>query len=258
MYLIKFGGSVITEKSNENAVFKESLMNDLAKSLSSAGKQYLIVHGAGSFGHVLAKKYQLNKGFHTRSQRIGFGLTQTKVQELNMYVLRSLQQQGLPAVSIPPHATFLFDNHQVHNFKKDVYEQYLSEGYVPVTYGDVILDKSQGFSICSGDTLILLLATKFQPDKVIFVVDEDGLFDDNPKKNPNARLIAHATSETLQKITTKKDDHADVTGGMQGKIDTILQIANQNIDVMLLNGNKPGRLYDALVGNETTSTLIQR
>jgi len=54
MYLIKFGGSVITEKSNRDAVFKKSIMDKLAKSLASAGKEYIIVHGAGSFGHVLA------------------------------------------------------------------------------------------------------------------------------------------------------------------------------------------------------------
>ena len=122
MYLIKFGGSVITEKSNEKAVFKESLMSDIAKSLSAAGKQYLIVHGAGSFGHVLAKKFKLNHGFHEDIQRMGFSLTQTKVQELNMYVLRSLQKNGLPAVSIPPHASFTFDNHRVHDFKEDMYK----------------------------------------------------------------------------------------------------------------------------------------
>ena len=169
-----------------------------------------------------------------------------------------MQKQGLPAVSIPPHATFMFDNHQVHQFQGALYRQYLSYGYIPVTYGDVILDKTQGFSICSGDTLILLLAAKFHPEKVIFVIDEDGLYEDNPKKNPDAAFIHQVTSDKLRAITTKHDDHADVTGGMQGKIDTILQITQQNIDVMLLNGNKPDRLYDSLVGNETTSTLIQR
>ena len=39
MYLIKFGGSVITEKSNNNAIFKKSVMDKLAKSLASAGKE---------------------------------------------------------------------------------------------------------------------------------------------------------------------------------------------------------------------------
>ena len=258
MYLIKFGGSVITEKSNRNAVFKKSVMDKLAKSLASAGKEYIIVHGAGSFGHVLAKEHNLNNGFQSDKQRIGFSMTQTKVQQLNTFVLQSLQKQGLPTVSIPPHATISLNNHVENEFKKEIYNKYLSKGFIPVTYGDVVLDKKLGFSICSGDLLIESLSESFKPEKVIFVMDEDGLYKENPKMNSNAAFIDHIYSEELKSLNTKLDDHADVTGGMQGKIKTILQITNNNIDVLLLNGNKPDRLYDAIVGNETKYTLIQR
>ena len=95
MYILKFGGSVITEKSTEKCIFKNRVVDELVKSLALAGKKYIIVHGAGSFGHVIAKKYNLNKGFLSNKQQIGFALTQAKVQQLNTLFLQSLHNFGL-------------------------------------------------------------------------------------------------------------------------------------------------------------------
>ena len=71
-----------------------------------------------------------------------------------------------------------------------------------------------------------------------------------------AKLIKSATKAELEELTTSKDPHADVTGGMGGKIDTIKNITKKGVDVVLLNGNKPDRLYNVLVGEDTTSTII--
>ena len=43
---------------------------------------------------------------------------------------------------------------------------------------------------------------------------------------------------------------------MKGKIETIKNIANLGIDIVLLNGNIDNRLYDTLIGKETKCTLI--
>jgi isopentenyl phosphate kinase len=258
MYLVKFGGSVITEKSNTDPVFKHALMDKLAESLKKAEKEYIIVHGAGSFGHILAKTYHLNDGFQQEEQRFGYAKTQTLVQQLNLFMLKAIQKQGIPAVSIPPHATIVLDNHHCPFFQKDIYERYHKRGFTPVTYGDVVLDHTLGFSICSGDLLMVALAEAFRFEKVIYVIDEDGLYWENPKKNPDAEFIEQIASQDLGSLNTSLDDHADVTGGMRGKIETISRISETDVDVLLLNGNKPGRLYDVLVGKETTATFVYR
>jgi len=43
---------------------------------------------------------------------------------------------------------------------------------------------------------------------------------------------------------------------MGGKIETIKNIAKLGIDTVLLNGNKPDRLFNVLKGKDTTSTTI--
>jgi len=255
MYIIKLGGSIITDKSKENC-YKKEIVDNLVKAIKKANKKTIIIHGAGSFGHIIADKYRLNDGHKSSNQLIGFSLTHGMVQKLNSLVLDSFHSNGISAVSIPPHSSLLLDNHNPIWFDYEIFKKYLDMNFTPLTFGDVALDKRLGFSICSGDLLMLLLAENLKPEKTIFVIDEDGFFTSNPKKDTNARLIESVTKDQLDEYTTLKDGHADVTGGMKGKIETIKKITGLGIDTILLNGNKPDRLFKVLNGEKTKATII--
>jgi isopentenyl phosphate kinase len=137
-----------------------------------------------------------------------------------------------------------------------LFADYLERKLIPVTFGDVVLDKKLGFSICSGDLLVEILAKYFKPEKVIFVIDEDGLYTSNPKIDKKAKLIEKTTFKKLREFSTSLDKHADVTGGMGGKIGIIANISKLGIETVLINGNKNERLFDVLVGKETKSTIV--
>lgn len=255
MYIIKLGGSVITDKSKKQT-FKQTIMDNLSAEIKKANKKNIIVHGAGSFGHIFAEKYELNKGFFREDQIQGFSLTHEMVQSLNNLVLKSLCDFKIPAVSISPHSIIKLNDHKIEKVDWEIFNDYLNKGFTPITFGDVVLDNKIGFSICSGDLLVLALSEYFKPEKVIFVIDEEGLYSSNPKIDKKAEFIDSITSENLMKLSTIKDKHADVTGGMGGKINTILKIAKLGIPTILLNGNKPNRLYKVLVEKETKKTII--
>ena len=70
MFIVKFGGSVITEKAKD-CCFRQEIMDDLATQVKRAGKEMILVHGAGSFGHILAKQYDLNSGFKKKKPAAG-------------------------------------------------------------------------------------------------------------------------------------------------------------------------------------------
>jgi len=195
-------------------------------------------------------------GYKRLEQLKGFSVTHEKVQTLNSLVLKSLQKVSIPAVSISPHSTIKLNDHKLEKMNYEIFEEYLEKKFIPVTFGDVVLDKTLGFSICSGDLLVQALAKHFKPEKVIFVVDEDGLYTSNPKIDKNAKLLQKTTINDLEKLATTLDSHADVTGGMQGKIENIKKITELGINTILLNGNKADRLYRVLVGEETKSTTV--
>lgn len=255
MFIIKLGGSVITNKAKE-CYFKQDVVDRLAVEIKKANKQVILIHGAGSFGHIIAKQYRLNNGFKQKKQIKGFAITQAMVQHLNSLVISSLHNHDIPAVSIPPHAILSLSNHKLTRMNYTIFEQYLDLGFTPVSFGDVALDTRLGFSICSGDLLLQVLAVEFKPEKIIFVLDEDGLYSANPKTNKNAIFIEKVTRKDLEKLTTRVDAHADVTEGMKGKLHTIKQIAREGVDTILLNGNIHNRLYDILKGKKVRSTIV--
>ncbi|UCD14010.1 MAG: isopentenyl phosphate kinase family protein [Thermoplasmatales archaeon] len=255
MFIVKLGGSVITDKSKKY-FFKRQVMKRLSSELKKANKETLLVHGAGSFGHILAKEHMLNQGYKSNKQLQGFSLTHAMVQKLNSLVLESLHDRGIAAVSIPPHAILKLDDHKPVKMDYNIFREYLDRGFTPLTFGDVVLDGKLGFSICSGDLLLQMLAEHFKPEKVIFVIDEDGLYTSNPKMDKNAKFIEKSTVSELEALTTSSNAYDDVTKGMEGKIETIKHIVSLEIDTIMLNGNIDNRLYDTLIGKESKHTLI--
>ena len=86
MFIIKFGGSVITNKGRKNT-FEKARIQRLASEISGAGKSTIIVHGAGSFGHILAKEFSLHEGFKSKEQIRALTEVQRDVKKLNLMVL---------------------------------------------------------------------------------------------------------------------------------------------------------------------------
>ena len=54
------------------------------------------MHGAGSFGHVVASEHQLQHGFKERSQIAGLAQVLADVRELDLKVLRALDVENAP------------------------------------------------------------------------------------------------------------------------------------------------------------------
>ena len=255
MILVKLGGSVITDKSKLRT-FKKASCERLARELSTARGQILLVHGAGSYGHIEAKKHELHKGFKKDSQLEHVAAVQRDVRELNLKVLEALIDEGLRAVSVPPAAAATFKDGAITSFEPDVFRRVLDIGLVPVSFGDVVPDESMGFSICSGDLMMEALAKSFEPDLVVFCADVDGVYDRDPKRDKGAKLIPRLDSSSLRALKKTESRHADVTGSIYGKLERMLAISRNCEKCMIVNGNVSGRLGKAIRGEAVVSTEV--
>ena len=251
MILIKLGGSVITNKSKYK-VFNRRCISRLCEEIRSSGKNVMIVHGAGSFGHVLAKEFQLQNGYSNESQIPAVAKVSHDVRTLNTMVMDELIDAGINAVSIPTGACFELDNGELTG-DVSILKDYVELGIVPVMFGDVVLDVNKKFGICSGDKIMETLSSVFLPERVIFVSDIDGLYDADPKTDKNAKLIETVDNAALGRIDTTSET-ADVTGGVRAKMEAMLRMTSPERDCILVNGNVKGRLYDLLTGKEVICT----
>jgi isopentenyl phosphate kinase len=248
MILVKLGGSVITDKTGYRN-FRESETRMLAREISRSGKDVFLVHGAGSFGHVLAHKYTLQNGYVDEKQIPGVTEVMADVRDLNLRVIRTLNQEGIPSVSIPPSAVAELDDGKLVHLETSLFEKYSGLGITPVTFGDICPDRSKGFGICSGDQLMERLAREFRPEKVIFCADVDGIFTSDPNLNAGSKLLPLVTKETLESLP-RTERYLDVTGSIYGKIESMLGLASYAGECIVINGLVEGRLEAALLGEE--------
>jgi isopentenyl phosphate kinase len=251
MLIVKLGGSVITNKKIPYK-FDELATKRLAKEIFDSKKKCVIVHGAGSFGHPLAKKYGLNEGSNGKKKLEGFSLTHSSVRNLNMKVIDVMRSAGIKAVSIPPFPITECSNGKIEKFDCEIFKKALEIGLTPVTFGDVVIDNKKGFCICSGDLLVKELAKKMIPDQAIFATDVDGIYSDLANKI----LIEEATAEDLDEIEIGESGTTDVTHGMKGKVEVIKDIAKMGIQIAVINGKKNKRLYNAMM-NKVSGTRIR-
>lgn len=255
MILVKLGGSVITDKSRLRT-FRKASCERLASELGPARSDgLLVVHGAGSFGHIMAKRHELHKGFKKRSQLEHVAGVQRDVRELNLRVIEALIDNGVSAVSVPPASSSTFDGGAVTAFSRETFSSLLDIGLTPVTFGDVVPDASMGFSICSGDLMMLELARAFRPRLAVFCADVDGVFDRDPKVHKGAELLKSVDESALSRFSGRAVN-ADVTGSMKGKLERMLAIAGHCEKCMILNGNVRGRLESAVRGRKVVSTTV--
>ena len=258
--ILKIGGSVITDKNGELAAQTEAI-NRLAEEIQKANvKNLIIVHGGGSFGHPTAQKYGIKEGLKEDAQKVGFAETHHVMTVLNGLVMDALVWHNIPAISVAPSCCVVTENGRIKHFEDAVLKMLLKMGFVPVLYGDAILDEKLGFTVLSGDQIVSHLARKLGASKIVIGVDTDGLYDADPKLAKNAKLYAHLTLGELEIVKGKLGGStaADVTGGMVGKIAELVSAVEQGIPVAIVNAAKPNRVYKALMGEAVEGTVIEK
>jgi len=136
----------------------------------------------------------------------------------------------------------------------------LEMGFVPVLYGDAVLDSETGFAILSGDQLVSSLAIRLNADRIIIGADVNGLYTADPKVDPSARLIQRITLKELKTLQDKIEGSkaTDVTGGMLGKMLELMPAVKRGIRTMIVNATKPNVVYKALKNEKVVGTIIEK
>ncbi len=175
MIIVKFGGAAITRKDLEctlrNGVFIR-LCHQLADYLKDTKEKCILVLGAGSFGYPFLEKIKNNpeNKFYYVSK------VQYYMTKLIAKASKILIEDGVPSIPI---TSIVFGEEFINHIKK------LVDNFVPVIHGSF----NSNLNVLSGDTQIKEIAKKLNPERIIFVTDVDGVYDKDPKKHPDAKLI---------------------------------------------------------------------
>ena len=108
------------------------------------------------------------------------------------------------------------------------------------------------------DTLSALVAILCQAQGLILLSDIDGLYDDNPATNPQARLIplVEDINEETMRMAKGSSSHVG-TGGMITKLHAAQIATHHGVEMIIANGKNPEILYDILVDNKQVGPLFR-
>lgn len=260
LVFIKIGGSLITDKNKPFSVRERalSIICDEVKKAQASGKQLVVGHGAGSFAHVPAKKYQTHKGILNEESYRGIAEVADVAAQLNRIVIKALLNAGVNAVSISPLSTMVAENHKLQSICTNSIEETLRLGLLPVLYGDQILDTQVGCTIFSTEMVLGYLALHLKEkgyviERMIHCGQTNGVYDENGK------TIEVITPSTIDQYQTAigGSGGTDVTGGMEHKVNETLELAKQGIPGLIIDGIEHGTLSEAIEGKPVLGTRIE-
>jgi isopentenyl phosphate kinase len=145
-------------------------------------------------------------------------------------------------------------NGKLHSWDLSPIKSALDANLVPVVYGDVIFDKDLGGTILSTEDLFVYIAQHLSPTRILLAGDEVGIYQDHVAKT---NVIEEITLHTLLEGSLGGAAGADVTGGMAGKVSTMLDLVQQlpNIEVNIFSGLVNGNVQGAIRGEQLGTIL---
>jgi len=252
--IIKIGGSVITDKKSGKPKINFGNIANIANNLKDFKQPYVLIHGAGSFGHPLAKKTGIDKSVISQTQLLAFAQTQKMQNQLNCLFCDILIKKGIPAFPAQASSHAVLERGRIASMATEAVTGLLRLKMVPVAYGVPAYDRAWGSAILSGDQIAPFIAKQLCAQKIIEVSDVDGIFTANPKTDKNAKLIQNVTLANYKDIEQYLSGSlaADVTGGMKQKYLELVDAAKAGITCQIIHFK---HLKDALAG-KPAGTII--
>lgn len=138
---------------------------------------------------------------------------------------------------------------------RNTFEELLKMGVIPiVNENDTVATHEIEFG--DNDRLSAIVAGLIKADLLILLSDIDGLFTDDPNKNPEASFIELVPEITQELAGMGKETNGTVgTGGMAAKIEAARIATDSGADMVIANAEDTNIIYDILKG-ENKGTLF--
>ncbi len=258
LVLVKLGGSLITDKRGDctpRLEIIERLAREIAAARPRMQERIVLGHGSGSFGHASAARHGVGGGPLTAQARVGVSETRARAAELHALVTSSLLVAGLSPFTWAPSSALMARAGQTSRGDIEPLLAALDFGLLPVTYGDVVLDREWGAAICSTEAVLGYLSSRLRRrghrvSRALWLGVTDGIYD--PEGEPVSRVDRNNVSQVRRMIGEVAG--TDVTGGMLLRLETARALARRGIESWIVDGRVPGRLTAGLLGERMPGT----
>lgn len=242
--VFKFGTNILRNDDKEISLSRiYTFIEDIAK-LKKQGKEPIIVtSGAVGLG---AKRLNVDPSESMSVKQACAAVGQSR--------LMSIYEDGFDKYGFITSQILLTEEDFTHRKKylslHDALNTLIELGTIPVinqndTVSTAELDFYQDafqVSFSDNDKLSALVASELDADLLVVLSDIDGLYDDNPKINPNAKkidVVEKVTDDFNNYIQNALSPTAGGRGGMKTKLEAMKVVTRSGATAVIANGKTP-------------------
>ncbi|MCQ2589081.1 MAG: glutamate 5-kinase [Treponema sp.] len=249
--VIKIGSNTLAKADGtQNTDFMSNFAKQCA-ALIKDGKQIVVVSsGAQVAGVSTVNGWARKKDVHYRQALCSIGQVELMHQWRKAFGAENLHIGQLLLTKDD------FENeHRSLNIRNTLFTL-VDEGVVPIINENDSVSFDE-IKIGDNDNLSALTAILWSADLLLLFSDIDGIYTDNPKTNPQAKLIEEVDSiAELRKEITIGETNAFGTGGIETKIQAAEKVTEYGIQMILANGGTENAV-ETLYTGKGKGTLFQ-
>lgn len=133
----------------------------------------------------------------------------------------------------------------------------LAMGVVPVVNeNDTVVTDEIRFG--DNDTLGALVANLVEADLLLILTDQEGMYDRDPRHDPEAQLIREASAEDTALEAMAGGGGALGRGGMRTKVRAARLAARSGTATLIASGREPSVIADTVAGGDHGTLLVPR
>ena len=255
--VVKLGTSTLTHSSGKLNLHRMEKIVRAISDIQGAGNEIIIVTSAAiSVGTA-------KLGLPERPKALKFKMATAAVGQARiMHIYDTLFSEYNRTV-----AQILLTGDNVEDetdskYLKNTFEALLSMGVIPIvnendSVSSVEIESGHHKVLGDNDTLSAIVARLCEADLLILMTDIDGLYDSDPRKNPEAKLISRV-HEITPDIEAMAGGAGTVhgTGGMATKITAAKIALDAGFEMVITNSENVENLYDIVEGRPVGTRFI--
>ena len=249
--VVKVGTSTLTHSTGRLNLLRIEHLTRVLSGLKNMDKEVILV-SSGAVGVGMAKLNMATRPKETREKQAAAAVGQCEL--MGIYG-RLFAEYGYKVAQILMTKDVLDHAEREENVTRTI-NTLLSYGAIPI-FNENDPVSSYELEFGDNDTLSAVVSVVSQADVLIILSDIDGLYDQDPRQNDEARLI-----RTVRSITPEIEEMAGGTtsglgtGGMATKVSAAKIATEKGIDVIITNGDHPEVLYDILEGKPVGTRFL--
>ena len=245
--VIKVGTSTLTYENGKINYRRIESLCKVISDLQNSGEQIIFV-SSGAIGVGMGKVGLDSRPSETRKKQALAAIGQCEL----MFMYDKLFGEYNHSVAQILLTRFAVETEQKRQNVINTIDELLSMSIIPVINENdtVAIDELEGNNFGDNDMLSAIVAGLVGADRLIILTDIDGLYNSNPKTDPNARkidVVEEITSDILDMAAGTGSNRG--TGGMITKLQAADYATKKGTEVYVVNGSNPEDLYEVFDGN---------